>query len=65
MEDLTSKKCIPKQDVVYIWKMKNNCYICWKLFIEQKNVQHYCMVKSVWNNILLDVTVIKKFIYSH
>lgn len=47
MEDLTSKKCIPKEDVVYIWKMRNNCYICWKLFIEQKNVQHYRMVKLV------------------
>lgn len=23
-----SKKCIPKQNIVYIWKMRNNCCIC-------------------------------------
>lgn len=66
------KMCIPKQNVVCIWKTRNNCCICWKLFIEQqqkkpKQVEHlsYGEISCLVNNIPHGVTVMKSFIYSH
>lgn len=48
------KMCIPKQNVVCIWKTRNNCCICWKLFIEQQQKKTQTSRTSIvwWNQLL-------------
>lgn len=48
------KMCIPKQNVVCIWKTRNNCCICWKLFIEQQQKKTQTSRTSIvwWSQLL-------------